>query len=405
MIKLKNTDVYGFEAAIRGMRNPWNSWEKSDSYSTYIEDEHTLQRAPFEFFVGENDLALMKKLVSAGTDHSKFMRMINVTCDITAPMYWWAEYDTYKVGTVRNSCSKIHKLLSRPFEMSDFSFDKLVGYRNEVKQFSPPIDEDMVANEVWVDIDKEYSVSNFGRVKHKFTDHYRLISGSIHSDGYVFVTLHGEQIALHRLIAKTFHRDSYHNNLVVNHIDGNKQNNFADNLEWVTQQENIQHSHNNGFQPKSISTYTGKFTAEQREEIKHLWDSGEKSKREIARMYGVSHTCINDIISDKYKYAEKTNVFEEVARPIVDTLNELRDSYLNCDDADSKRIIWYSILQLLPESYNQRATVQLNYEVLANIYHSRKNHKLDEWRDFCKWIETLSYAEVITGRDKENDNG
>lgn len=397
MIKIEHTEVVGFEHAIRGMRNPLNSWDKSDSYYTYIEDAETLQRAPFEFFVGDNDLELMKKLCKAGTDHRKFMRMITVYVDVTAPLYWWAEYDTYKVGTVRNSCSKMHKLLSRPFEMSDFSFDKLVGYRNEVKQFRPPIDEDMVANEVWVDIDKEYSVSNFGRVKHKFTDHYRLISGSIHSDGYVFVTLHGEQIALHRLIAKTFHRDSYHNNLVVNHIDGNKQNNFADNLEWVTQQENVQHSHDNGFQPKGIITYTGKFTAEQREEIKRLWDSGEKSKREIARMYGVSHTCITDIISDKYRYAEKTNVFEEVARPIVDTLNELRDSYLNCDDADSKRIIWYSILQLLPESYNQKATLMLNYEVLANIYHSRKAHKLDEWRDFCRWVESLPYSEIITG--------
>ena len=398
MIKIENTSVYGFEEAIRGMRNPMNSWSKSDSYKTYIENEQTGQRADFEFFVGDNDLDLMQKLVKAGTDHRKFMRMIVVYVDVTAPLYWWAEYDTYKVGTVRNSCSKMHKLLSRPFEMSDFSFDKLVGYRNEVKQFRPPIDEDMVANEVWVDIDKEYSVSNFGRVKHKFTNHYRLISGSIHSDGYVFVTLHGEQIALHRLIAKTFHRDSYHNNLVVNHIDGNKQNNFASNLEWVTQQENVQHSHDNGFQPKGISSYTGKFTAEQREEIKRLWDSGEKSKREIAKMYGVSHTCINDIISDKYKYAEKTNVFEEVARPIVDTLNELRDSYLNCDDADSKRTIWYSILQLLPESYNQKATLMLNYEVLANIYHSRKAHKLDEWHEFCAWVETLPYAkELICG--------
>lgn len=396
-IRIEHTEVVGFEHAIRGMRNSHNSWDKSDSYYTYIEDAETLQRAPFEFFVGDADLELMKKLCKAGTDHRKFMRMITVYVDVTAPMYWWAECDTYKVGTVRNSCSKMHKLLSRPFEMSDFSFDKLAGYRNEVKQFRPPIDEDMVANEMWVSLDNDYSVSNYGRVKHKFTNHYRLISGSIHSDGYVFVTLHGEQIALHRLIAKTFHRDSYHNNLVVNHIDGNKQNNFADNLEWVTQQENIQHSHNNGFQPKSISTYTGKFTAEQREEIKHLWDSGEKSKREIARMYGVSHTCINDIISDKYKYAEKTNVFEEVARPIVDTLNELRDSYLNCDDADSKRIIWYSILQLLPESYNQKATLMLNYEVLTNIYHSRKAHKLDEWQEFCKWIETLPYSELITG--------
>ena len=254
MIKIENVEVVGWEYAIRGMRNPLNSWDKSDS--EYHVDcnicnnpRYDCSNCPMVAFddktlIGSNDLDLMKRLAKAGTDHRKFMRMIVVYVDVTAPMYWWAEYDTYKVGTVRNSCSKIHKLLSRPFEMSDFSFDKLVGYRNEVKQFRPPIDED---------------------------------------------------------------------------------------------------------------------------------------------------------ISDKYKYAEKTNVFEEVARPIVDTLNELRDSYLNCDDADSKRIIWYSILQLLPESYNQRATLMLNYEVLANIYHSRKAHKLDEWRDFCRWVESLPYSELITG--------
>lgn len=385
MIKIENTEVVGWEHAVRGMRNPMNSWDKSDSDFFYDPNS-----------IGDKDLELMRKLAKSGTDHRKFMRMIALYVDITAPLYWWAEYDTYKVGTVRNSCSKMHKLLSRPFEMNDFSFDKLCGYRNEVKQFRPPIDEDMVAKEVWVDIDKEYSVSSFGRVKHKFTDHYRLISGSIHQDSYIFVTLHGKQMPLHRLVARAFHPDDYAENLVVNHKDGNKMNNFASNLEWVTQQENVQHSHANGFQPKGISTYKGKFTAEQREEIKRLWDSGEKSKREIASMHGVSHTCINDIINDKYKYAEKTNVFEEVARPIVDTLNELRDSYLNCDDADGKRKIWYSILQLLPQGYNQRSTLMLNYEVLANIYKSRKNHKLDEWHTFCEWIEGLPYSELIT---------
>ena len=104
-IRIEHTEVVGFEHAIRGMRNSHNSWDKSDSYYTYVEDEHTLQRAPFEFFVGDNDLELMKKLVKAGTDHRKFMRMITVYVDVTAPMYWWAEYDTYKVGTVRNSCN------------------------------------------------------------------------------------------------------------------------------------------------------------------------------------------------------------------------------------------------------------------------------------------------------------
>lgn len=234
MIKIEKTEAYGWEAAIRGMRNPMNSWDKSDSYfmcesgpceQCEHENDGRCSYWGKEYTIGKNDLALMKKLVKAGSDHSKFMRMINVTCDITAPLYWWAECDTYKVGTVRNSCSKMHKLLSKPFEMSDFSFDKLVGYRN---------------------------------------------------------------------------------------------------------------------------------------------------------------------------------VFEEVARPIVDTLNELRDSYLNCDDADSKKIIWYSILQLLPESYNQRATVQMNYAVLRNMYHARKNHKLDEWHDFCAWVESLPYSELITG-GTEND--
>ena len=218
MIKIENVEIFGWQAAIRGLRSPMNSWEKSDSFGSEI---------------GDNDCSLMEKLAVAGSDHRKFMRMINVTMDITAPLYWWAECDTYKVGTVRNSCSKMHKLLSKPFEMSDFSFDKLAGYKNEVKQFRPDFDE--------------------------------------------------------------------------------------------------------------------------------------------------------------------KNVYEEVARPLVDTLNELRDSYLNCDDEEQKKIIWYSILQLLPESYNQRATVQLNYEVLHNIYFARKSHKLDEWRTFCKWIEQLQLSKLIIG--------
>ena len=215
MIKIEHTDVYGFEAAIRGMRNPWNSWEKSDSYSTYIEDEHTLQRAPFEFFVGENDLTLMKKLVSAGTDHSKFMRMIYVTCDITAPMFWWSEYDTYKVGTVRNSCSKMHTIHIKPFDIDDFT--------------------------------------------HEGCDKI----------------------------------------------------------------------------PAAIDTL----------------------------MY------------------------------VVGECEHLRRLY---NDTEQKKY-WRAIIELLPESFNMRATVQLNYAVLRNMYHARKNHKLDEWRDFCRWIESLPYSELITG--------
>lgn len=388
MLKVTHTETYGWEASIRGMRNALESWDKSDSVFTMGDT-----------FIGENDLSLMKRLVKAGSDHSKFMRMITVTCDITAPLYWWTEADTYKVGTVRNSCSKMHKLLARPFEMSDFSFDKLPGYKNEIKQFRPILDENMVANEAWRRFDEHYDISNYGRIKHKFKTHYRMISGSLHEDGYIFVTLHGKQYPLHRLVAKLWHPKSYREDLVVNHKDGNKQNNFASNLEWVTQKENVEHSHALGLQPLKAKGYTGKFSAEERNTIKRLWDEGSLSKRQIAEKYGVSHTCINDIINDKYKYAESVDLYKELAKPWVDALNELRDSYLNCEDEEAKKQIWYSIIQLLPESYNQRATLQLNYAVLRNIYHARKSHKLKEWHTLCEWIEGLPYSELITEAD------
>ena len=230
MIKIKNTDVYGFEAAIRGMRNPWNSWEKSDSvYSDVHNCEECAHKEDFsvchsstiyncfDFIIGENDLALMKKLVSAGTDHSKFMRMINVTCDITAPMFWWSEYDTYKVGTVRNSCSKMHTIHIKPFDIDDFT--------------------------------------------HEGCDKI----------------------------------------------------------------------------PAAIDTL----------------------------MY------------------------------VVDECEHLRRLY---NDTEQKKY-WRAIIELLPESFNMRATVQLNYAVLRNMYHSRKNHPLDEWKDFCRWVESLPYSELITGEE------
>lgn len=116
-------------------------------------------------------------------------------------------------------------------------------------------------------------------------------------------------------------------------------------------------------------------------------------------MIKLEHTCINDIVNDRYKYTTQENIFENFARPTIDTLNELRDSYFNSMDQNERKQIWYSIIQLLPSSYNQTRNVMMNYEVLANIYKSRKNHKLDEWREFCKWIETLPYSELIVGKE------
>ena len=216
MIKIENVEVFGWEAAIRGMRNPMNSWDKSDSYENYTVtyEDYSEIRVPY-YRVGAGDFALMKKLVKAGTDHSKFMRMINVTFDITAPLYWLKEFDTYKVGTVRNSCSTMHKVTSKEFTLDDFSHEQL-------------------------------------------------------SDS-----------AIER---------------------------------WL--------------------------------------------------------------------------------EPTIEGLNIARQMYIEKDG--KSKAAWWQIIQLLPSSYNQRATIQLNYAVLRNIYHSRKNHKLDEWIDFCKWIETLPYSELIT---------
>ena len=393
MIKVEKIETYGWEAAVRGMRNPMNSWDKSDSEFEY--QRYNSETEDFDCFpcvkIGENDLALMKKLVHAGSDHRKFLRQIMVSMDITAPLYWWKEMDQYRIGVTTNSCSTMHRLLSRPFEMSDFSFDKLPGFRNEVKQFRPQIEDVMVANELWIAYDDDYSISNYGRVKRNFKNHYRILSGSLHDDGYLFVTIHGVQHPVHRLVAKLHLPYTYDESKVVNHKDGNKQNNFSSNLEWVTQKENIAHSLSNGLQPNAITTYNGKFTESQRLEIKSLWDEGKMSKREIAKKFGVSHTCICDIINDKYKYVAKTNVYNDVAKPVVDLLNEFRDSWILCDNEEDKKAIWYAIIQLLPTSYNQMRTVTLNYEALYNMYHARKDHKLDEWRKFCEVIAELPY--------------
>ncbi len=258
MIKIENVVLASPEHMmfiIQGMRNPKNSWDRSDSCITRVssDDGNFITSSSINNFeLGENDHALMQSLSKAGTDHRKFMRMMPVYVRITAPLYWWSEFDTYKVGTVANSCSKMHKLLSKPFEMSDFSFDKLPGYKFEPKQYRPEVDEDL---EEWLEIPDA-------------------------QDGY----------------------------------------------------------------------------------------------------------------------AMKENIFENFARPIIDTLNELRDSFFNSMDQGERKQIWYSIIQLLPSSYNQTRNVMMNYEVLANMYKSRKGHKLDEWREFCKWIEGLPYSELITGK-------
>lgn len=225
MLKIENVDVMGWEAAIRGMRNPMNSWEKSDSSfwppinittSRDIDSGYYPKYSKPETYIGPNDLDLMNRLRNSGTDHRKFMRMITVYLDITAPLYWWKEFDTYKVGTVANSCSTMHKIAEKEFTLDDFSHE----YLNE----------------------------------------------------------------------------------------------------------------------------------------KSLY-----------------------MLNDTIQY-----------------LNAVREAFIETKD----KHYWWQMIQLLPSSYNQRRTIMLNYEVLTNIYKSRRNHKLDEWHTFCDWIEDLPYSELITSEKK-----
>lgn len=245
MLKLEKTEVVGWEAAIRGMRNPMNSWEKSDSgFCDVIGDNFGSIIKPANYRVGPNDYDLMTCLRNAGIDHRKFMRMIEVYVDITAPLYWWKEFDTYKVGTVANSCSTMHKIAAKEFTLEDFSCEHLLD-----EESLPPYEER-------VDID------------------------------------HCEPLAA---------------------IDVNGQ--------WCY------------YTPKTF----------------------------------LDMTCR--------------------------VLNYFRRLYLKTKN----KKYWWQMIQLLPSSYNQKRTIMMSYEVLANIYKSRRHHKLDEWHTLCDWIEGLPYSEMITG--------
>ena len=239
MIKIENFEGLGWNHAIRGMRNPMNSWDKSDSsfketsYTEALVNGRIMpQSVQFDaLHIGENDHELMMRLANAGPLHGKFRRMITVYVDITAPLYWWKEFDTYKVGTVANSCSTMHKIHEKEFTWEDIS---------------------------------------------------------------------GEHLSCDETMKCTYRND-----------DGGVD-------EWYP---------------------------------------------------------------------------ETIMELIVKQLNVCREKFLETKD----KKYWWQMIQLLPSSYNQKRTVQLNYEVLANIYTYRKAHKLDEWVEFCKWIEQLPYSEIITG--------
>lgn len=388
MLKIENVDIHGWEAAIRGARNPLNSWKHSDtSYGT---------GEPFQS-IGPNDLRLLRNLANAGPDHGKFLRMINVTADITGPLYWYKQFDAYKIGTVTNSCSTMHRLTHKPFELSDFSFDQIE--RIERKPYTDiAMGEEDYAREEWRTIEghPKYAVSNYGNIVNVKSQ--RVLKQCVNSSGYKKVVLNKENEYVHRLVATAFisNPDCLPE---VNHKDGNKWNNRVDNLEWVSKSDNAKHAFAeglrcvNGYTRYRVAKSAHRFDAGEIAAIRNMYDSG-MTKQEISEALGCCSSVICNILNG-HTYREIEMESFDVARVVVDYLNELRDKYLETND----KTYWWSIVQLLPSSYNQKRTVQVNYAVLKAMYHARRNHKLDEWHTFCDWVETLPYfVELIQGK-------
>ena len=406
MIKIENVEVFGWKAAIRGMRNPMNSWDKSDSGFCKCECDEGDYPYPdcgdgecceLRWHLGNNDLKLMKQLSKAGNDHGKFLRMINVTLDITAPRFWWTEFDTYRVGVEKNSCSTMHTIHKKPFDREDFSIEHICKVpRNRV-----PI---IAKSEEWRETEYEgVYVSNTGKVKQAAREIMRSDGKVIHlpereiavtEDDYLRVKLHTadgtHSCKLHRLMAKAF-IDNPNNYSVVNHKDGNKLNCNLSNLEWCTSSYNRQHACDNGMvnwskeSREACGKRSRKLTDEQVNRIKELRDKGW-ALTEIAEYIGCAVSTVSRILSGKI-YVETRDTLDL----IIDNLNTLREMYLETGDTE----YWRQIIELLPQSYNQKRTVQLNYQVLKSMYFARKDHRLDEWHTLCEWMEGLPYFRDI----------
>lgn len=413
-MRFEHTSVWGFEHALRGMRNPKNSWYKSDSYWDF--PEH-----PDRFIIGEKDMSLSQNLINAGSEHRKFLRQIVVSVDITAPLYWWSEMDTYKVGTTANSTSTMHTIMNEPFTPNLFECEGMRGYKRTVEQRANVIDEDA---EEWIEHPKykNYMVSTQGRVKHLSylsTNNRRIkervLSGSLHKDGYIFISIclgnsNYKQVPKHRLVAEAF-IDNPNDYPEVNHKDGNKLNNSVENLEWATSSENQNHAIKNKLQPNAVSTYKGKLTKAQRDEIVFKYSTCGISKRELAKEYEVSHTTINSLLNNKYNYGDGYENEFETFLTTLDELNELRDEWLNTKDKE----VWKTLIEKLPRNWLQTRTMTMTYENLYAMCSKgqRRFHKLNEWSgidnptltNFISWARTLPYAQQFIFIDEDIKRG
>ncbi len=422
-MKFENTEVWGFEHALRGMRNPMNSWDKSDSYT----DTQT-----GKYVIGENDMGLAKRLIKGGSEHRKFLRQIFVSVDITAPQYWIAELDTYKIGTVRDSCSFQHKGVSEPFSIRDFCFDDDRIYEildpppKEKREHKLVYNYETEEYKTYTVGEREYQVFKNGRVfscpfyytdtkgRTRFFDRQEKIPTQYKHTGYWYFNLGGrkwhERWLLHRLVAELWSEKPL-GKVEVNHIDGNKGNNCIENLEWVTHSENEIHKHTHNLDGMSLSTQYLEYKSSMK--IKPYQSLGMKKLNEqgvpqakIAEMYNISQGQIWSILNDKFT-SENHELFENCWfwEKMIEYLNFLRDGYLETKDYSYFR----AIRQILPMGYEYKFTMTMNYENLLNMYHQRKNHKLNEWSgiddptkpNFIAWVKTLPYAkEFIIGDDE-----
>lgn len=423
MIKLENvvlTSPKQMNFIIEGMRNPMNSWEKSDSEITKYDERYDIN-----FLLGENDHSLMQRLSNAGTEHRKYMRMIPVYVRITAPLYWWAEADTYKIGTVRNSCSFMHKGVSKEFSINDFSLKdkRIYSILNPLTKKTYKLKYPYKTNEFKIFTDpngRTYQVYKNGYVLREAFDyidswgsgrtrHFEEAPAILYQNksGYFIVKLSGRnggQMPLSRMVAEMW-CEKTEGAIQVDHIDGDKGNNSAENLEWVTPKENMVRGIKNDLfdelsglhhKYKEWKNSATVISPEKRSTFLRDCRNGLTCK-ELAKKYNITPNQANNSRYVMNK-SENEDLFQEcyLWEQIINQLNYLRSLYLETKDMQ----VFQQLRCVLPQGYLQTSNVMLNYEVLANIYRQRKNHKLDEWREVCKWIESLPYSELITGEEE-----
>lgn len=417
MLKIEKIEVWGFEHAIRGMRNPMNSWDKSDSYHNYsVEFTEGCEEIHHQYYrIGASDLALMKKLYKAGHPHRKYLRQIMVSMDITAPLYWISEFDTYKVGVTRNSCSFMHKGVSKLFEITDFSihddrvYDVLSPLlKKEYKLKYPYETEDY--KKYTCENGREYRVYKNGKVfaePFEYTDtmgrnrKFELTECKPSKTNSGYYELHmggrnGEKWLLHKLVA-TVWVDNRDNLYTVNHIDGDKGNNSVENLEWCSLADNIKkgfetglYDNNNSLHTKYIKWKNGHTIVNPFVKQQILLDHRNGlTCGKLSEKYDITISQANNIICDNNN---ELFMLCYTWEQIIDELNRLRSIYLDTKDES----IFQQIRCLLPCGYNLKFTVTMNYENIVNMLQYRSDHKLDEWRTFCEtMVAELPYLKEI----------